>query len=188
MSQLIHTSIGHSCTEKEATNEERHPRRGKRPVAQENRNSKEDEIASIMEECLSQFRSGLLQNIKIDGLVFCEPSNVDDPHSTPHTPPPLQRLATTNTQFLQYQDWIKNLSLDAEKLDCEEFERCSSIKYRLLHELRNEWTKLEELKRRAWQLTSRNAGLTMPPCPPADPGLVRIIDTCEYQSDPMNRN
>ncbi len=139
-------------------------------------NSKEDEIANILEECLSVFRSGLLQDIKIDDLVFCEPSREDDPHTPPH----LQSLATTNTQFLQYQDWIKKLSLDATELDCEGFERCRSIKCQLLDDLRDEWTKLEELKRRAWQLTCRDADLAMPPHPRTDPGLVQGIDTCEY--------
>jgi hypothetical protein len=208
MSQPIHTSISHGYTEKESTVEEGRPRRGKRPRGDEHwdrrknvkyrpadsagrctmsRNSEEDEISSILEECLSVIRSGLLQDIKIDDLVFCESSNEDDPH-TPHTPPPLQRYATTNTQFLQYQDWIRTLSLDAEKLDCEGFERCRKLKCQLLDDLRDEWTRLEELKRRAWQLTSRNAALTMPPCPRADPGLVQEIDTCEYQSDPMRCN
>lgn len=146
--------------------------------------SKEDEIASILEECLSTFRS-LLQDIKIDDLVFCEPSkDLDDLH-TPGSPP-LHSLATTNTQFLQYQDSIKKLSLGVEKLDCEGFERCSNIKCQLLDDLQNEWTRLEELKRRAWQLTSRDTSLTTPPCSRAGPGLVQGIDTCAYQSDPMS--
>jgi len=101
------------------------------------RNSKEDKIASILEECLSVFQSGLLQDIKIDNLVFCDPSNGDNPH-TPDTPPPLQSLATTNTQFLQYQDWIKELSLDTKKLDCKGFEHCRRIKHQLLNDLANE--------------------------------------------------
>jgi hypothetical protein len=196
MSQPTHTNIGHGCIEKEATDKEGRPRRGKRPMVQEHWDrrtdvkrqkygtgdsagsstmsgkSKEDEVASILEKCLTVLRSGLLQDIKIDDLVFCEPSEEGDAH----TPPPLQNLATTtNTQFLQYQDWIKKLSSDAEKLDCEGFERCRTIKYQLLDDLQNEWAKLEGLKRRAWQLTSRNAGLTMPVMPPCS----RRIDTCE---------
>jgi len=147
------------------------------------RNSKEDEIASILEECLSVFRSGMLQDIKVDDLVFCEPSKEGEPQ----IPPPLQSLATANTQFLQYQDWIQKLSLDAKKLDCEGFERCRSIKCQFLEDLQSEWTKLDELKRRAWQLTSQSTGLTMPPRPSADPALVRVqrleIDTCEYQNN-----
>ena len=195
MSQPTHTNIGHGCIGKGAADKEDCPRRVKRPMVQEyldrrtnvkhqkyrtgdsagsstmSGKSKEDEVASILEECLTAFQSGLLQDIKIDDLVFCEPSNEGDAH-TLHTSPPLQSLATTNTQFLQYQDWIKKLSFGVENLDCEGFERCKSIKCQLLNDLRNEWTKLEELKHRAWQLTSQNAGLTMPPCP-------RRIDTCE---------
>lgn len=167
MSQPIHTSI----------KEEGRPHREKVPVAKKlmSGNSKEDEIANILEKSLSTLRSGLLQDIKIDDLVFCEPSKEGDPH----TPPPLQTLATTNTQFLEYQDWIKKLSVEAENLDCEVFESCRNIKCQLLDDLRNEWTKLEKLKRSAWQLTFRN-GSTIPPRPQADPGLVQIIDTCEY--------
>jgi hypothetical protein len=47
-------------------------------------NYKEDEIASILERSLSMFWLGLLQDIKTDGLVFCEPSKEDN--SNPHTP------------------------------------------------------------------------------------------------------
>jgi hypothetical protein len=131
-----------------------------------------------LQECLSLFRSGLLQDINIDNLVFCELSQEDDPH----TPPPLQSLATANIQFLQYQDWITKLYLEAEKLDCGGFERCRSIKGELLGDLQNERTKLEELKCGAWQLVSQNAGLTMPPRLNSDPDFAQGIDTCECQS------
>ena len=191
MPQPTHTTISHGGIEKEATEKEARPRREKRSMAKElehisgdsagrcttSGTSKEDEIVSIMEECLSMARSGFLQDIKTSDLVFCQSSKEDDAH----TPPPLQSptLATTNNQFLQYQDWIKKLFLDAEKLDCEGFERCISIKCQLLDDLQNELTRLEELRCRAWQLTSRKAGLTMPPCPRADPVSVRKIDTSE---------
>jgi hypothetical protein len=195
MSQPTHRSISHGFNEKGPTDKEGGQPRKKRPTMQKHcdgrtdidvkrqkyrtgdsagssttsEKSKEGEITSILEECLTVFRSALLQDIKIDNLVFCEPSKEG---GSAHTPP-LQRLATTNTQFLQYQDWIKTLSSDAEKLDCEGFERCKSIKSLLLKELRNEWTKLEGLKLRAWELTSRNASLITPPACP------RKIDTCE---------
>lgn len=199
MSQVTHSNTSHYCTEKEAADEGGHPRE-KRPMVQEHwdRNSyakrqkyridgsarsstmsKEDKIAGILEECLSMFRSGLLRDIQINGLVFCEPSEEDDPE----TPPPLQSHTTTNTQFLQYEDWIKKLSLDADELDCEGFERCTSIKRQFLDELRNEWIKLEELKRKAWQswqLTSQNADFTMPRRRGSDLSLAQAIDTCEF--------
>jgi hypothetical protein len=140
----------------------------------------EDKLASTLQECLTLFRSGLLQDINIDNLAFCKPFQ----EGNPHTPPPLQSLATANAHFLQYQDWITKLYLEAEKLDCGGFERCRSIKGELLGDLRNEWTKLEELKRSAW-LTSQNAGPTMPPRPNSGPGFVQGIDTCERHSNPL---
>lgn len=201
MSQPIRTSSDQCRTKKEETDKEDCPRRGRRPVAQEYQkyrtggsarscmktNSEEDEIASILEECLSVFQSGLLHDIKTDDLVFCEPSKDSNSEDDLHTPPPLQSHATTNTQFLQYQTWVKDLSIAAENLECEGFERCETIKCRLLDDLRNEWSKLEQLKQRAWQLICRNAGLTIPPDPRADPSLVKEIDTCEY-SRPMSCN
>jgi hypothetical protein len=139
--------------------------------------SQEDELASTLESCLSVFRSGLIEDISIKDLVFCKPSKDDDSL----TPPPLQSLATANTEFLKYQDWIMELWLETEKLDCGSFERCRNIKAKLLDDLRNEWTRLEELKRRAWLLATQN-DFTIPPRP--EPGLAQIIDTCKCHSNP----
>jgi hypothetical protein len=142
--------------------------------------SQEDELVTNLENCLSVFQSGLLKELRINGLVFCQPSKEDDPH----TPPPLQSLVPANTEFLQYQDWIIKLCLETEKLDCRSFKQCKSIRDRLLEDLRNEWTKLKESKHRAWQMASHNGlrfQLTVPPRP--DPGLAVIIDTCEYLSE-----
>jgi hypothetical protein len=133
--------------------------------------SQEDELAGTLEDFASVFQSGLLQlhDIKIDNLVFCEPSKDDDGH----IPPPLQSHATTNIQFFQYRDWLIKLRVEAEKLDCGGFERCRRIKHQLLEDLRDEWTKLEKLKCRAWQIVSLR-------CPSPGPGLTQTIDTCEY--------
>ena len=193
MSQFISTCISHGHTEKENSDDlqegrllqgtthaveepEKHLRHGKR--LKHTKRHQEDKLASALQDCLSLFRSGLLQDINIDNLVFHKPSQNDDPR----IPPPLQSLATENTQFLQYQDWVKKLYLEAEKLDCGDFERCRSIKDELLGDLQNEWTKVEDLKRCSWQLVSQNAGLTMPPRPTSDADFAQGIDTCECQS------
>lgn len=131
--------------------------------------SQEDELVSALEDCVSVFRSGLqqLRDISIEGLVFCEPLK----DANPLIPPPLQILATANLPFLQYHDWVMTLYLETQKLDCGRFERCRHIKHSLLEDLRNEWTKLEELKRRAWQMASLRS---------PEPGSAQIINTCEY--------
>jgi hypothetical protein len=133
--------------------------------------SQEDELASALEDCVSVFRSGLqqLQDISVEDLVFCEAPKDSD--ADPLITPPLQILATTNLPFLQYHDWIMKLYLETQKLDCGTFERCGRIKHGLLDDLRNEWTKLEELKHRAWQMASLRS---------PEPGSAQITDTCEY--------
>src|SRR6266852_4290432 len=83
MSQPI-TGISHGCIKKEAIDKEgHHVCRGKRLMAPQehqddncctNVKSQEDEIASLLEECLTMFQLGLLQDIKTDDLVFCKPS------------------------------------------------------------------------------------------------------------------
>jgi hypothetical protein len=142
--------------------------------------SHEDELAKTLQECLSLFQSGLLQDIDTSNLAFCEPSQQDDPRT-----PPLRCLATENSQFLKYQGWITKLILEAEKLDCEGFERCIGIKSILLGDLQNEWAKLEKLKRSAWQLASQNARPTLPSRPNFGPNFIHGIDTCECHSNPM---
>jgi hypothetical protein len=133
----------------------------------------EDELAHALEECLSIFQSGLIQNLLIEDLVFCNPSE----NYNPRTPPSLQSLATTNIEFLQYESWITTLYKGAEKLDCGKFKHCESIRGWLLDELKNEHTKLDELKLRAWQLASQK-DFNMPSS--SEPGMAQIIDTCEY--------
>jgi hypothetical protein len=130
--------------------------------------SQEDEIASILEGCVSTFWSGLqkLQDINVEDLVFCEPQKDAEPHITPT----LQMLATTNLPFMKYHDWIITLISDTQKLDCGSSERCGRIKQNLLDDLWNEWTKLEELKCRAWQLASLRS---------PEPGSAQITNTCE---------
>jgi hypothetical protein len=137
--------------------------------------SQEDELASTLEDSVSVFRSGLHQfhNISIKDLVFCEPSKDDETL----IPPPLQSHAATNIQFLQYHDWVAELYVSTNKLDCGGFERCRRTKDQLLDNLRNEWTKLEELKHRAWQLASLRH-------PSPGPGLAQKIDTRECRCDP----
>jgi hypothetical protein len=137
--------------------------------------SQEDELASALEDCVSVFRSGLqqLQDISVEDLVFCEVPEDSDADLLTITPP-LQVLATANLPFLEYQDWIMKLYLETQKLDCGTFERCGRIKHSLLDDLRNEWTKLEELKHRAWQKVS----LRGPEC-----GSAQITDTCECYND-----
>lgn len=188
MSQLIGTCISHGHTEKE-TSDDSEEGRGKRHAAEEPGDHRrhdehlkyterqEDKLASALQECLSLFRSGLLQDIDIGNLVFCKPPQKDPPHT-----PPLQSLATANAQFLKYEDWVTKLYLEAEKLDCGGFERCRNIKSELLSDLNNEWTKLKQLKRSAWKLASQNADLTVPPRPNSDPDFAQGIDTCECQS------
>jgi hypothetical protein len=135
--------------------------------------SQEDELVTNLESCLSVFRSGLLKEHQIDSLVSCQLSKEDDLH----TPPPLQSLAPANTK------WIIKLCLETKKLDCGSFKQCKSIRDHLLKDLRNKWTKLKELKCRAWQMASYHGlqfQLAVPPHP--DPGLAVIIDTCEYFS------
>lgn len=133
--------------------------------------SQEDELVDALESCRSAFWSGLrqIQDIDLEDFVFCELSKDDDPL----IPPPLQVLASTNLPFLQYQDSVVAFYTETQKLDCGRFERCGRIKESLLDELRNEWSKLEELKGRAWRMAS----LRTP-----DPSSVQIINTCEYMA------
>ena len=135
------------------------------------RTSQEDELARVLEHCASVLRSGLqqLQDISIEDLVFCEPPK--DANPLVPAPPTLQVLATANLPFLQYHDWIMTLYSEAQKLDCGSFKRCEHIKHSLLEDLRDEWTKLEELKHRAWQMASQRS---------PEPGSAQITDTCEY--------
>ncbi len=145
--------------------------------------SQEDELAHTLEVCLSVFRSGLLQDIRIEGLVFCEPSSEDDPRS----PPALQSLAIANAQFLEYRERIIKMFIDTLNLDCGRFERCRSIRDQLLDDIRNELIKLDKLKLHAWQMAPQNGtGHAMPT--PSDPGpttsisdigSTRVVDTCE---------
>ena len=138
------------------------------------RTSQEDKLVSALEDCVSVLQSGLqqFQDISVDDLVFCEPPNdVDAADPLIPAPPPLQVLATTNLPYLQYHDWIMTLYLETKKLDCRSFERCGRIKDSLLEDLRNEWTKLEDLKHRAWQITSQHS---------PEPGSAQITNTCEY--------
>jgi hypothetical protein len=144
--------------------------------------SQEDELAHSLESCLSIFRSGLLQDIRIDDLVFCKPSEEDDPRF----PPPLQSLAIPNAQFLEYRDWIIKMFNDTHNLDCGSFERCRSIKDQLLDDIRNEWIRLDDMKLLAWQMTSRNdhamASLSESGPAASDFGSARVIDTCKCVS------
>jgi hypothetical protein len=134
--------------------------------------SQEDEVARSLETCLSIFRSGLHQDIRTEDLVFCEPSESEAADTL--TPPPLQTLAVTNAQFLEYHNWVMKLYMDAHSLDCGTFERCKAIQGQLLSDLRNEWARLDDLKLRAWQMARAR---TMTPCP--DSGQVQVVDTCE---------
>ena len=141
--------------------------------------SQEDTIANSLEACLSIFRSGLLQDIRIEDLVFCKPSDEDDPHF----PPPLQILSKANTQFLQYRDSLTKMFNDAHNLNCGSFERCRSIKDQLLDDIRNEWIRLDDLKVRAWQMALRNedatASLSNPGPTASESDSTRVIDTCK---------
>ena len=139
--------------------------------------SEADELADALEESISDFQLGFLQDISVKDLVFCELSTADDPS----LPPPLQSHATMNAKFLQYQEWVMKFYVEIEKLDCERFERCRNIKSRFLDVLRKEWAKLNDLKCQAWRMTSKKPTTIVPHCP--DPGLVQVIDTCEYHSN-----
>ncbi|KAI0285545.1 hypothetical protein BC826DRAFT_972997 [Russula brevipes] len=152
--------------------------------------SQEDELAQSLGNCLSIFRSGLHQDIRTEDLVFCEPSESDA--SDTRTPPPLQSLAVTNAQFLEYRDWVMKLYMDADSLDCGTFERCRAIQGQLLNELRNEWARLDELKLQAWRMDCQNSLSAMVPRPDygilSCPGLidsgqvppVRVVDTSPH--------
>lgn len=135
------------------------------------RTSQEDELVSTLEDCVSVLRSGLqeFQNISIEDLVFCKPPKDANP-LIPHAPT-LQVLATTNLPFMEYHDWIMTLYSEMQNLDCGSFERCEHIKHGLLEDLQKEWAKLEDLKHRAWQMSSQRN---------AEPGSAQIINTCGY--------
>ncbi|KAH9009574.1 hypothetical protein EDB84DRAFT_1446219 [Lactarius hengduanensis] len=144
--------------------------------------SQEDELARSLEDCLSVFQSGLLHDIHIEGLVFWEPSKEDDLRP----PPPLQRLAKANTQFLEYCEWIKKMFINCQNLDCGTFEHCRSIRDQLLHDIQNEWIKLDNLQLHAWQMVSQKDH-SVPT--QSDPGptvnnfglaLMQVIDTSPY--------
>jgi hypothetical protein len=168
----------YSCSEEETTNEipgvDTHEAHGGNSAENDvmTWTSQEDELASALEDCISVFRSGLrqLQDISIiKDLVFCEPlkdANSDSPV------PSLQPLATANLPFLQYHDWILTLYSETQKLDCGRFKHCGRIKNRLLSDLRKEWTELEKLKYKAWQMASS-----------PKPGSAQITNTCEHNSD-----
>ena len=139
--------------------------------------SEADELADALEHSMSDFRSGLLQDISTKDLVFSEPSTGDDLS----IPPPLQSHATVNAVFLQYQDWIMKLYVEIKKLDCERFERCRNIKSQFLEDLQKEWSKLDKLKCSAWRTASKKRATIVPHRP--DPGSAQAIDTCEYHSN-----
>ncbi|KAH8976698.1 hypothetical protein EDB86DRAFT_2839446, partial [Lactarius hatsudake] len=157
------------------------------PVGTQAWASQEDELARSLEDCLSVFRSGLLHDIRIEGLVFWEPSKEDDLRP----PPPLQRLAKANTQFLEYREWIKKMLIDCQNLDCGTFERCRSIRDQLLHDIQNEWIKLDDLQLRAWQMASQNDRSVPTPSGPgptvSDFGSTstRVIDTSPHFEMPL---
>ena len=127
-----------------------------------------------LEDSISDFWSGLLQDISIKDLIFCKPSAGNNLSC----PPPLQIHATVNTEFLQYQEWIMKLHVEIEKLDCERSECCRNIKSQFLDDLWKEWAKLDDLKCSAWQIASEKHATIMPHQP--DPGLAQVINTCEY--------
>ena len=138
-----------------------------------------DELADALEDSISDFQSGKLQDISVKDLVFCEPSTGDD--LSLGLPPPLQSHATVNAEFLQYQEWIMKLYVEIEKLDCERFERCRNIKSQFLDDLRNEWSKLDKLKCGAWRMASKKCATIIPHRP--DPGSAQVIETCGYHSN-----
>ena len=139
--------------------------------------SEADEVADALEGSISAFQSGLLQDISLKDLVFCDASADDDLS----LPPPLQTHATANAEFLQYQEWIMRLYVETEKLDCEGFERCRNMKSRFLDDLRKEWSKLDDLKSSAWRMASKKRTTITPHR--LDPGSAQVIDTCEYHSN-----
>ncbi|KAN0128845.1 hypothetical protein V8E53_013343 [Lactarius tabidus] len=161
------------------------PQAGHRSELSARVTSQEDAIAKSLEACLSIFRSGLLQDIHIEDLVFCKPSDEDDPHS----PPPLQSLTKANTQFLQYRDWMTKMFNDAHSMNCSSFERCRSIKDQLLNDLQNEWVRLDDLKLRAWQMALHNnsamASLSNPGPTTSDLDSTQVIDTSLHFEMPL---
>ena len=110
--------------------------------------SQEDELAHTLKVYLSVFCLGLLQDIHIEGLVFCKLSSEDNPSS----PPTLQSLAIANAQFLEYWEWIIKMFIDTLNLNCSRFKHCRSIRDQLLNDIQNEWIKLDKLKLHAWQM------------------------------------
>ena len=140
--------------------------------------SQEDKLARSLEDCLSVFQSGLLQDIHAKDLVFCDPSDQDDPQ----LPPPLQSLAISNTQFMEYQDWILTMFTDTLNLDCGQFEHCRSIRDQLLNDIRNEWIRLHNLEQCSWQMASHNSRPMFSQSDPgptaSDLGPTQVIDTC----------
>lgn len=150
-------------------------------------NSQENEATSSLEEedlarsfadHLTGLRSRSLLDIHIEDLVFCQPSMAVDPS----IPPPLQTLAGTNAQYLEYRDWIINLYLETiePNLVCDRSEHCRALRNKLLDELRIEWAKLDELKLRAWQMAPQKSS-GEPPC--SNPNVMdldsaQVIDTC----------
>jgi len=138
-----------------------------------------DELADALEDSISDFQSGKLQDISVKDLAFCKPSTGDD--LSLRLPPPLQSHATVNTKFLQYQEWIMKLYVEIEKLECEKFKRCRNIKSQFLDDLQKEWSKLDKLRCSAWQMASKKCTTIIPYRP--DPGSAQVIDTCEYHSN-----
>jgi hypothetical protein len=134
---------------------------------------RDDEVARSLQNCLSTFQSGSAKGIITEDLVFCDPSETDDPNS----PPPLQSHAITNTNFLEYQGWIVTLFLETDKMDCGRFEKCEIMKNQLLCSLRKEWDKLEDIKLRAWQRCNSAWKAHAIPPPPL-PEMAQIVDTC----------
>lgn len=74
--------------------------------------SYDNELARTLQNCLTAFQSGSANSTITEDLVFCEPSEDDDPN----TPPPLQSHAIMNAAFLEYQGWIATLFLDTDKI------------------------------------------------------------------------
>lgn len=138
----------------------------------------EDELACSLADRLSSFRSQSFPDIHIKDFVFCKPSAEDDPS----IPPALQSLAGPNAQYLQYREWIVDLYLDTSRMECNRSERCRILKDQLLDEVKTVWTKLDELKLRAWRMARQNSP-SAPPCP--DPDVIdtdstQVVDTCRY--------
>jgi len=140
---------------------------------------KADELADALEDSISDFQSGKLQDISVKDLAFCKPSTGDN--LSLRLPPPLQSHATVNAEFLQYQEWIMKLYVEIKKLECEKFECCRNIKSQFLDDLWKEWSKLDKLKCSAWQMASKKYATIIPHRP--DPGSAQVIDTYEYHSN-----